>query len=73
LGSAREKIWGIGEHGFGIKRSRVFAGHKSWILAVEDPDGRIVRLYVEDEGYEWTNRPDSDAFWLGSMDPDPNA
>jgi catechol-2,3-dioxygenase len=65
--------WGSWFDTNGVKRSRVFMGLKSWILAAEDPDGKIVRLYVEDEEHEWTTKPDSDVFWLGGMDPDPNA
>lgn len=31
-----------------------------------------MRLYVENDEHEWTDRPDSDAFCLRSMEPDPN-
>ena len=65
--------WGAWFDAKQVKRSRVFIGMQSWILAVEDPDGRIVRLYVEDEAHEWVDLPDCDAFWLGRMEADPNA
>lgn len=57
----------------GVKHSPVFTGIKGWVMAVEDPDGRIVRLYVEDEEHEWTDHPDKDAYWLGTVEGDPNA
>ena len=41
------------------------------MLACEDPDGRIVRLYVEDEEHTWTDHPDQDAKWLGEIVADP--
>jgi hypothetical protein len=31
-------------------------------MGCEDPDGRIVRLYVEDETHEWTDHPDVDEY-----------
>lgn len=34
-------------------------------MACEDPDGRIVRLYVEDEEHEWTDHPDKDEICRG--------
>lgn len=30
--------------GKGVKHSKIFTGFKGWVLAAEDPDGRIVRL-----------------------------
>lgn len=33
--------------------------------------GGIVRLYVEDEEHEWTDHPDKDEYWLGSVHGDP--
>jgi hypothetical protein len=56
-----------------VKRSRIFTGIKGWLMACEDPDRRIVRLYVEDEEHEWTDHPDVDAYWLGAVRGDPNA
>ena len=56
-----------------VTRSRIFTGIKGWVMACEDPDGRIVRLYVEDEEHEWTDHPDSDVHWLGSIEADPAA
>jgi hypothetical protein len=38
-----------------------------------DPDGRVVRLYVDDEEHEWTDYPDKDEFWLGSVKPNPTS
>jgi len=57
----------------GVTRSRIFTGIKGWVMACEDPDGRIVRLYVEDEEHEWTDHPDQDEYWLGSIQADPEA
>jgi hypothetical protein len=39
---------------------------------VEDPVGRHVRLYVDDEEHEWST-PDADEQWLPKLVPDPNA
>lgn len=55
----------------GIKRSRVLMGVKSWVLGLQDPDGRIVRLFVEDEEHAWTDHPDEDSEWLGLVVADP--
>lgn len=55
-----------------VKRSKIFVGIKGWVMACEDPDGKIVRLYVEDEEHEWTDHPDKDEYWLGSIQGDPN-
>jgi catechol 2,3-dioxygenase-like lactoylglutathione lyase family enzyme len=55
----------------GVRRSRIFTGIKGWVMACEDPDGKIVRLYVEDEEHEWTDHPDQDEFWLGNIQADP--
>jgi hypothetical protein len=41
-------------------------------MGCEDPGGRIVRLYVENEEHEWTNHPDQDEFWLGETKGDPD-
>lgn len=54
-----------------VRRSRIFAGIKGWVMACEDPDGKIVRLYVEDEEHEWTDHPDQDEYWLGKIQADP--
>ena len=48
----------------GVKRSRVLMGIKGWVLCCEDPDGRMVRMYCEEE-HEWTDNPDQDDEWLG--------
>lgn len=55
-----------------VKRSKIFVGIKGWVMACEDPDGKIVRLYVEDEDHEWTDHPDRDEYWLGAIHADPN-
>jgi catechol 2,3-dioxygenase-like lactoylglutathione lyase family enzyme len=55
----------------GVKRSAIFTGIKGWVSACEDPDGRIVRLYVEDEEHEWTDHPDKNEYWLGIVKPQP--
>ncbi|KPI45854.1 uncharacterized protein AB675_259 [Cyphellophora attinorum] len=60
----------LGPHHLG-KHSRVLMGLKSWVMACEDPDGRIVRLYVQDEEHKWTSKPDRDERWLGTVVADP--
>jgi hypothetical protein len=40
-------------------------------MGYEDLDGRIVSLYVEDEGHDWTDHPYQDEFWSGSIQADP--
>ena len=42
-------------------------------MGCEDPDRKIVSLYVEDQEHEWTDHPDSDEYWLGTAKGDPNA
>jgi catechol-2,3-dioxygenase len=49
-----------------VKRSKVFTGIKGWVLACEDPDGKIVRFYCDEE-HEWTDHPDADEYWLGTV------
>lgn len=49
--------WGKYLDTLGVKHSKVLKGVKGWTMGVEDPDGKIVRLYTEDE-HEWTNHPD---------------
>jgi hypothetical protein len=56
-----------------VPHSRVLMGLKSWVMACEDPDGRIVRLYVQDEEHEWTETPDQDERWLGTVVADPSS
>ncbi|KAF4956888.1 hypothetical protein FGADI_3491 [Fusarium gaditjirri] len=74
--------WGVGTRGdleewrawldaHKVKRSKIFMGIKGWVMACEDPDGRIVRLYVEDEEHEWTDYPDQDEYWLGTIEANP--
>jgi catechol 2,3-dioxygenase-like lactoylglutathione lyase family enzyme len=65
--------WGVWLDSWGVKRSRIFTGIKGWVMGCEDPDGRIVRLYVEDEEHEWTDHPDKDEYWLGNVQGDPEA
>ncbi|KAG9496453.1 hypothetical protein J7337_013041 [Fusarium musae] len=57
--------WGSWLDAHGVRRS--------WVMACEDPDGRIVRLYVEDEDHEWTDHPDQDEYWLGTIAANPTA
>jgi catechol-2,3-dioxygenase len=38
----------------GVKHSRILKGVLGWVLGVEDPDGRIVKLYTTEEAHEWT-------------------
>ncbi|CAM6113161.1 unnamed protein product [Calypogeia fissa] len=56
----------------GVRRSPILTGIKGWIMGCEDPDGRIVRLYVEGKELEWTDHPDEDEYWLGSVQADPD-
>lgn len=65
--------WGAWLDANGVKRSRILTGIKGWLMGCEDPDGRIVRLYVTDEEHEWTDHPDRDEFWLGTVQADPAA
>jgi hypothetical protein len=41
-------------------------------MACEDPDGKNVRLYVDEE-HEWSDHPDKDEYWLGNLVADPKA
>jgi len=51
----------FGEHG--VKSSQVFTAIKGWVLCALDPDGKIVRIYCDEE-HEWTTNFDHDEFWL---------
>lgn len=64
--------WGKWLDANSVKRSPIFMGVKGWVMACEDPDGRIVRIYVEDEEHEWTDHPDLDEDWLGTIEADPD-
>ena len=64
--------WGVWFDAHGVKRSKIFTGIKGWVMGCEDPDGRIVRLYVDNEEHEWTDHPDEDEFWLGTVNADPD-
>lgn len=57
----------------GVKHSRVLTGLQSWVMACEDPDGKIIKLYVEDEEHEWTDTPDKDEYWLPKVETDPDS
>lgn len=57
----------------GVKHSKILTGIKGWVMGCEDPDGKVVRLYVEDEEHEWTDHPDTDEYWLGKLKADPDA
>jgi catechol 2,3-dioxygenase-like lactoylglutathione lyase family enzyme len=65
------EAWGAWLDANAVRRSRTFTGVKGWVMACEDPDGRIVRLYVDDEEHEWTDHPDKDDFRLGVVQADP--
>ncbi|KAK8073670.1 hypothetical protein PG994_004569 [Apiospora phragmitis] len=49
-----------------VEHSRVLRGVKGWVLCARDPDGKIVRLYTEEE-HEWS-LPEEDEVWLGSLE-----
>lgn len=57
----------------GVVHSPILVGIKGWLMCAEDPDGKIVRLYVEDEEHEWTDHPDISEKWLGTPVGDPSA
>jgi hypothetical protein len=40
-------------------------------MGCEDPDGKTVRLYVEEEEHDWTDHSDKDEYWLGTVRADP--
>ncbi|KAK8068068.1 40S ribosomal S3 protein0 [Apiospora saccharicola] len=50
----------------GVDHSRVLRGVKGWVLCARDPDGKIVRLYTEEE-HEWA-LPEEDEVWLGFLE-----
>ncbi|KIM93902.1 hypothetical protein OIDMADRAFT_46013 [Oidiodendron maius Zn] len=58
--------WGEWFDANGVKHSRIFTGVSAWVMACEDPDGKIVRLYVSEEEHEWTDHVDKDERWLGN-------
>jgi catechol 2,3-dioxygenase-like lactoylglutathione lyase family enzyme len=58
-------VWAAWLDGLGVRRSPVFMGVKGWVLACEDVDGKIVRIYCNEE-HEWTDHPDVDEYWLGT-------
>ena len=47
----------------GVQCSRIFTGLKAWVLCALDPDGKIVRLYCDEE-HPWTTDFNVDEFWL---------
>lgn len=72
VGSRRDlEEWGQWFDAHGVKHSPILVGIKGWVMGCEDPDGKIVRLYVEDEEHEWTDHPDQDEYWLGFVKGDP--
>jgi hypothetical protein len=56
-----------------VKRGAIFTGIKTWVVSCdgEEPDGRIVRLYVGEEEHERIDHPDQDDYWLGKIEADP--
>jgi len=65
--------WGRWLDANGVKRSKILTGIKGWLMACEDPDGKHVRLYVEDEKHEWSDHPENDDYWLTGVVADPKA
>ncbi|KAM0812028.1 putative Glyoxalase/fosfomycin resistance/dioxygenase domain-containing protein [Seiridium cardinale] len=63
--------WAAWLDGHSVQRNMGLTGIKGWVMACEHPDGRIVRLYVEDEEHEWTDHPDKDEYWLETVEPNP--
>ncbi|GAM37428.1 hypothetical protein TCE0_024f07343 [Talaromyces pinophilus] len=55
--------WGAWFDEKGVSHSKVLKGMKGWVMAAEDPDGKIVRLYTTEE-HEWTTDVDRDTYWL---------
>lgn len=55
-----------------VRHSPIYTGFKTWVMSCEDPDGRFVRLFVEDEEHEWTENPSRDRYWLGGVEADPD-
>lgn len=73
VGSRKDlEKWGEWLDAHEVRRSRIFIGVKGWVMGCEDPDGRIVRLYVDDEEHGLTDHPDEDEYWLGRIEADPN-
>jgi hypothetical protein len=56
-----------------VKHSRILVGIKSWVMAFEYPDGKFVRLFVQDDEHELTDHPDRDQYWLGKIKADPTS
>ncbi|KAH8677759.1 hypothetical protein BX600DRAFT_531607 [Xylariales sp. PMI_506] len=52
------EAWGRWFDARGVKRSRVLKGMQGWVIAAEDPDGRIVRIYTTQESHPWTAEVD---------------
>ncbi len=50
----------------GVKHSRVLKGAQGWVLVAEDPDGKFVKLYTDEE-HEWTSDFDQGECWLGNQ------
>lgn len=42
--------------------SKVFTVLKGWVVGVLDPDGKVVKVYCEEQ-HEWTTEFDKDDFW----------
>lgn len=50
---ADRQEWAAWFDAHGIKRSKSFTGINGWVMGCENPDGRIVRLYADNEEHEW--------------------
>ena len=49
--------WGRWLDSKGVAHSKILTGVKGWVMSVEDPDGKFVKLYTEEE-HEWSSHPD---------------
>jgi hypothetical protein len=53
IGSRKDlEKWGAWFDEKEFRHSTVLTGMKGWVMAAEDPDGKIVRLYTMEE-HEW--------------------
>ena len=57
------EVWKTWFEATEVQCSKVFTAIKGWVLCALDPDGKIVRVYCDEE-HEWTIDFDHDDFWL---------
>ncbi|MCJ1245600.1 hypothetical protein MMC30_002804 [Trapelia coarctata] len=50
-----------------VRRSGILKGTVGWVLVLEDPNGRFIRLYTE-QTHDMTAEVDRDDYWLGSAE-----